>query len=350
MPSLRKRFAEPVVGAAAPEDAAPASADNPFRRPPQSREAQLRAAGIEAAETSHAENRFLNAISIGTPLIGTAAALVSLPFFPPTAATFWVFVIFFVLNGFGITLGLHRYFTHRAFETSPIAAWLLGVFGTWAFQGPIVRWVADHRRHHRFSDREFDPHSPYWDDRGPITSKLRGFLHAHLLWMLTGLRSSEDRYASDIRNSGVANWLSRRYWTVAASGIALPAAAGYVVGGLAEAVACALWAGFARVALLHQLTWSVNSFGHMVGKRQDGASDQARDNPLLAAMILGEGLHGFHHRYPGAAVKAPIALDATGALILLLEKIGVVWNVSRAVRDHAPVSAPLKTPRAPGQA
>ncbi len=345
---LKSKDAEPREAAPRVDAAggSPADVANPFRREPLSRDAALRAAGIETEASAHAENRRLNAISILVPITGTAAAIASWPFFTPTNSTLAIFALFFVLNGFGVTLGLHRYFTHRAFETSPLVAALLAVFGTWSFQGPIARWVADHRRHHRFSDRQFDPHSPYWDDDGPIASKARGFLHSHLLWMFAGLRSSEARYASDIEKSRIAGWASRHYWLVAASGVAAPSIIGWIVGGVPEMIACGLWAGFARVALLHQLTWSVNSFGHMLGTKPEGANDQARDNPVLALLILGEGLHGFHHRFPSAAIKRPLRYDATGGLILLLERLGVVWNVNRAGGGQARAACKSSSPRA----
>lgn len=330
MPSKRNEAHE----AADVQNGAPV-ADNPFRSSVVSPVDQFRRAGIETDPALHSQNRRQNALSIGVPLVGTVAAFLSLQVFPPSIVTLAAFISFFVLTGFGITLGLHRYFTHRSFETRPWFSAIIAVAGSWAFQGPIRRWVADHRRHHRFSDCQFDPHSPYFDDYGAITSRLWGFAHSHFLWMLTGLRSSEPRYAADIANDPAANWCSRHYWLSASSGIFAPAMIGLSVGGPGEAVSCALWAGFARVSLLHQLTWSVNSFGHMFGTKQAGATDEARDNPALALMILGEGLHGFHHRFPNAAIKAPLRYDATGALILILEKIGLVWNVKRAFDPKA---------------
>lgn len=309
--------------------------DNPFRDPASNPDDQLRRAGIETDIALHRKNRRQNAVSIGVPLAGTIGGFTSLGVFPPSAVTLIVFIAFFVLSGFGITLGLHRYFTHRSFETKPWFGAVIAVAGSWAFQGPIRRWVADHRRHHRYSDAPYDPHSPYFDDNGPIASRTRGLAHAHFLWMLTGLRSSEARYAIDVAKDPAADWCSRHYWLTASSGIIAPAMIGLLIGGPTEAVACALWAGFARVSLLHQLTWSVNSIGHMFGTKQDGATDEARDNPVLALMILGEGLHGFHHRYPNAAIKEPLRYDATGALILALERIGLVWNVKRAVAAQA---------------
>src|SRR5690606_14340953 len=126
----------------------------------------------------------------------------------------------------GVGIGLHRYFSHHAFETCRAGRILLALWATWALQGPIRRWVADHRRHHRFSDVQFDPHSPFWREDGPIPSRLAGWLHAHLLWMLRSRPSREGRYAPEIGARTIPGWFSRFYWPVAASGLLLPAVAG----------------------------------------------------------------------------------------------------------------------------
>lgn len=321
------RSSPEIVDGLAPKGASASKSSGP---PAANKDDAFRRAGIDLDARAARRNRILNAFSITIPIVGAAAAVAFIPTYPPTLTTVAVFVVFFLINGLGITLGLHRYFTHQAFETRPAFAAVLAVAGSWAFQGSIKRWVADHRRHHRFTDRQFDPHSPHCDENGAKLPRWRGMLHAHLLWMVAGLRSCEKRYASDITNNAVANWCSNHYWLVAATGILLPWFGGYIIGGPREAIACALWAGFVRVALLHQITWCVNSLGHTVGEREDGATDEARNNPLLAILILGEGLHGFHHRYPNAAIKRPLRFDLTGALIILLEKTGIVWNVKRA--------------------
>jgi stearoyl-CoA desaturase (delta-9 desaturase) len=119
-------------------------------------------------------------------------------------------------------------------------------------------------------------------------------------------------------------WCSDNYWLLAASGLVIPATVGFAFGGKDEALMCFLWAGCMRVALLHQITWSVNSFGHMIGSKVIGSRDEARDNRLLAILLIGEGLHSFHHKNPLAAVNEPAGIDASGQVLKLLAKLGAV--------------------------
>lgn len=299
--------------------------ENPFETSgADSSEESLRAAGIVTEIRAIWTNRALNFISIVAPLAGTIFAFSSLDVFFPSIATAAVFLAFFFLNALGLSLGMHRYFTHRAFRPKPWLAAALAIAASWAFQGPIGRWVADHRRHHRFSDSQFDPHSPYWTDKAPTGGRLSGWLHAHILWMLTGKPSCERRYASDVHSSKLENWCSANYWLLAASGLAAPAAVGFLIGGDREAVLCFLWAGCFRVSLLHQLTWSINSFGHMFGTKVEGSKDESRDNRILAVLLVGEGLHSYHHRYPLSAVNQPAQLDASGAVLKFLAKVDAV--------------------------
>jgi stearoyl-CoA desaturase (delta-9 desaturase) len=283
--------------------------------------------GIVRARTPVLRNRLLNAVSIGIPLAGTAIGVVTWPENAPSTATLVITILLFVINAMAVGIGMHRYFTHSAFETFPALRAGLAVLGSWAMQGPIDRWVADHRRHHRFTDKPFDPHSPYWIDDKPIRSRIRGLLHAHIGWMLTGDVSDPNRYARDIRDDRITRWASDHYWALCATSLLVPGGLGYAFGGTAQVVPAVLWAGCFRVALLHQLTWSVNSFGHVFGRKQPGAKDQSRDNPFLAFMLMGEGLHSYHHRFPAAGVNEPLLLDQNGWLLLGLERIGLVWNL-----------------------
>lgn len=333
MRSLKNRDVETVESAEvarAPVQAPQLPASNPFRKQPSSSEDMLVSAGIEPDGRLNRKNQRLNAVSIGVPLAGTIAAFALIPWLSPTGWTWGVFAFFFTLNSLGAGVGLHRYFAHRAFEAPPAIVAILGVLGTWALQGPIARWVADHRRHHRFSDARFDPHSPYWNDEAQIRNRFRGWAHAHFLWMLSGKRSSEKRYASDVLSSPIGGFLTRFYWPVALGGLAVPAATGFLVGGGKESLLCFLWAGCARVALLHQLTWSVNSFGHMLGSKQSGSKDESRDSAVLALLMLGEGLHSYHHAHPKAAINRPLALDFGGLVILTLQRLGLACNVKKS--------------------
>lgn len=319
-----KRELEPADQELLKRSVPPAELDNPFLDDGRSHEDRLRDAGVVTLASRVWANRALNAVSIGAPLAGAVFALATLQSSPPSVITAAVFVVFFLINAFGISIGLHRYFTHRSFRPAPWFAVCLAVAGSWAFQGPIGRWVADHRRHHRFSDSQFDPHSPYWTDESQTGGKAAGWLHAHFLWMLTGKPSCEKRYAKDIHANSIEAWFSNAYWLVAASGLIAPAAVGYLFGGAREALSCFLWAGCVRVSLLHQITWSVNSFGHMIGDKVDGSRDESRDNRLLAILLIGEGLHSYHHRYPLSAINEPIGFDASGATLKFLSKLGVV--------------------------
>lgn len=274
-------------------------------------------------------NRLLNCVSIFVPLVGSAFAIahgISSGFSPLAWA---LFAILFVASVLGVTLGLHRYFSHRSYKARRWLEFTLAILGTSALQGPIDRWVADHRRHHRYSDQPLDPHSPHYNLSGKL-STLRGIAHAHFSWMLTGFVSDENRYAADIRADAASGWASRHYWTIAAGVAVLPGVIGGLAGGVSEAVACFLLAGCVRVSLLHQLTWAVNSIGHMFGRRQEGARDQSRDNAALAVLLLGEGLHSYHHKNPAAAILAPAWMDTSGNLLRLFERAGWVWDVQDA--------------------
>jgi len=245
----------------------------------------------------------------------------------PTAATLLTFAVFFGLTVLGVAIGMHRYFTHHAFKTSGVVKVCLGVLGTWAMQGDITRWVADHRRHHRFADKQFDPHSPWFSDSGPISNRLVGWFHSHTGWMVYGRVSKPERYAPDCLADRSIAFLSRFYWPIVATGLALPGVVGYWIGGESEMARCIFWAGAARVALLHQFTWSVNSFGHIFGKKVPGSDSEARDNIFFALLLLGEGLHSHHHARPTSAINDPGHLDPGGWIIRGCEKLGLVWQL-----------------------
>lgn len=287
------------------------------------------AAGIVTDAARVRANHRLNAISIFVPMTGTLAAIALLPVIAPTAVTWSVFLLSFLLTVLGGAVGLHRYFTHRSFKAGRAVVYFLGTTGSWAMQGPIARWVADHRRHHRFSDERFDPHSPYWNDEAAIDGRFKGWTHAHFFWMLRGLPSDEARYARDVTDDAAAAWCDRHYWLLAASGIGAPILLGYALGGAREALLCGLWAGFFRTSLLQHITWSVNSFGHMFGAQVEDPKDQSRNNAILTACLLGEGLHSYHHAHPNSAVNRPIRFDPLGLTILGAEKLGLVRDVKR---------------------
>lgn len=277
---------------------------------------------IEVSGATLEKNRRTTLFSIAVPALGALFAFVSIPWLGFTSTTLVIWALFFGANVIGVGIGLHRYFSHHSYRVGKSGAYILAVLGTSACQGPIDRWVADHRRHHRYADQPWDTHSPHW--RGPKrTGGLRGLWHAHVGWMLEGHVSSVARYAPDVRQGTPAFWASRHYIRICVAGLLLPGLVGAAVGGISEAIRCVLWAGFFRVALLHQLTWAVNSLCHSLGQRLSQV-DESRDNLLLAFVLLGEGLHSSHHLHPTAAVNGPLWKDWGGALLVVAAKVGLV--------------------------
>jgi stearoyl-CoA desaturase (delta-9 desaturase) len=280
-------------------------------------------------------SRWRVALSIFVPLAGTLFGLGDWPAMVPSHTTSVVFVFFFSVTALGINIGLHRYFSHGTFKTSRTVKFLLATFGSFSMQGPISIWVADHRRHHRFTDAPGDPHSPYWIDERRLASVAAGFWHSHVAWMFRPGSTDVRRYASDVLGDPIAGWQSQHYGFMCFLALATPSALGLVLGGPAEGLRCFLWAGCLRVTVLHETTRAVNSVGHLFGSKQPGSKDGSRNNPWLFWLWLGEGLHSFHHRYPNATVNEPLLFDPVGQLLLGLQAVRIVWDVKRVSSNQA---------------
>ena len=246
-----------------------------------------------------------------------------------------VFAIVYVLTGLGITVGFHRHFTHRAFQTSRAVRAILAVLGTAAIEGPITAWVADHRKHHAFSDQEGDPHSPHVDHGHGLRGALRGLAHAHVGWLfLHTQRASKQRYAPDLLADPLIRFIDRTTLWWIALGLALPFGLGWLLGGsLAAGLTGGLGGGAMRILLLHHVTYSINSLCHFFGRRRFETGDQSRNLLWLAPLTFGEAWHNNHHAFPTSAAHGlrwyERALDPSALLIASLERLGLVWNVVR---------------------
>ncbi len=291
------------------------------------RRADLDRAGILTSGSAVRANQILNAWSILLPLAGSLWIVVDWPRTTPTATTGLVFAVFFVLQVIGIGIGLHRYFTHRAFETTRWLHAVLGVLGSAAFQGPIDRWVADHRRHHRYTDGPLDPHSPHWMNGERPRSRWLGLMNAHMTWLFVCPLTDPDRYAADVRRDPISRWCCRHYAALCAASVAAPAAVGFAIGGAHEAMLCFFWAGCLRVSLLHQITWSINSIGHSFGRQVPDCPDESRDIGIFSLLLFGEGYHSYHHAHPNVAINEPTHLDLGGFILRGLRRLGWVWNL-----------------------
>lgn len=287
---------------------------------------------IATSKSINSSKRCSNAIDILTPII-VLICVVSYAetTLMPSLFVILNFVAFFTMSAFGLAVGYHRFFSHHSFKTSPRGKIVLGVLGAWAMQGSITSWVSDHRRHHRFADLQYDPHSPYANDDGIINNRVFGFLHAHMGWMIFGSTSAESRYAVDYKNDKIVLYLSKHYRCITLAGFIIPGFLGGIYGGWSEFLLNVFWAGCIRTILIQHLAWSANSFGHMFGEKIDGAVDESRNNIVLGVMLLGEGLHSYHHKNPTLAMNEPAKFDAFGHALLLFERLGWVWNLRKGI-------------------
>ena len=244
-----------------------------------------------------------------------------------------VFLIVYFLTGFGVTVGFHRLLTHRSFKTF---AWLRGTFaalGSAAIEGPVISWVADHRKHHAFSDQHGDPHSPHVDHGVGWRGALRGLTHAHLGWLFVHTqRGAKDRYAPDLINDPAVRFVDRTFLLWVAIGLAVPFGLGVAIGGTIEAgLTGLLWGGAVRMLVVHHVTYSINSLCHFFGRQDYETPDHSRNLAWLAPFTFGEAWHNNHHAFPTSAFHGLrlSQFDPSGIVIRGLEKLGLVWDVVR---------------------
>jgi stearoyl-CoA desaturase (delta-9 desaturase) len=236
----------------------------------------------------------------------------------------------------GVTVGFHRYFTHGAFKARRRVRVVLAVLGSMAVQGPILHWVADHRRHHAFSDRPGDPHSPWLFGTSPA-ALVRGFWHAHVGWILERDLTNQRRFVPDLLADRPVRTVHRLFGLCTAVTLLAPA----VMGGVLTwswwgALTAFFWAGLVRVTLLHHVTWSVNSLCHLLGDRPYRSRDKSANLWPLALLSMGESWHNLHHADPTCARHgvAPGQLDVSARLIWVLEKLGLVYDVRWPTRQR----------------
>jgi stearoyl-CoA desaturase (delta-9 desaturase) len=231
---------------------------------------------------------------------------------------------FYLLSGFGITVGFHRYFTHRAFAANRPLRNGLAIAGSLALQGDVITWVADHRRHHAFSDKEGDPHSPWLFGTTPA-ALAKGFWHSHTGWLFTKDRTNAARFTPDLLADPDIARISRQFalWTVV-SLLAPALAGGLITMSWWGALTAFFWAGLVRVAVLHHVTWSINSICHMLGEHPFASRDKAGNVWPLAILSMGESWHNLHHADPTCARHGVRRgqIDMSARVIWAFEKLG----------------------------
>jgi stearoyl-CoA desaturase (delta-9 desaturase) len=263
---------------------------------------------------------------IWLPEVGAAIALVVWWRGGVASIHLWIAFLLYLVTMTGIEVGYHRLFSHRAFDATPPLRVALAIAGSMAVQGPLLYWVANHRRHHRFSDRDGDPHSPQSDSTG-IRSRALAFLHAHKGWITrVDLQASFRFIPKDLLRDPIIVSLHRQYFLCVAAGLALPALIGALatqtlMGGLHGL----LIGGFARVCLTNHAIYSVNSFCHLIGSRPNPTGDRSTNLAILVLPTLGGGWHNNHHARPWSATLSfrPWQIDPGYWLIRAFAALGL---------------------------
>jgi stearoyl-CoA desaturase (delta-9 desaturase) len=288
--------------------------------------------------------RTILGIFVGVPLIAVVVAA------PIAAVVGWVTVldlvmlaVLYVIGVHGITIGYHRLFTHEAFTAGRTMRAVLALAGSLAVEGRVVDWVADHRKHHQYSDVDGDPHSPW--EYGPGTRGLiRGFTHAHIGWLFTYTGTDTRKYAPDLLADRAIDRISRLWPMIAIISMVIPTAIGFAVDGWSGALRAFFWVTLVRVALVHHMTWSINSVCHVWGRRPFATRDHSANVAWRAPISGGEAWHNYHHADPTSARHGVQRwqLDTSAAVIRLMERGGLVsavkWpsqeRIARRLKPH----------------
>ncbi|HWB19474.1 MAG TPA: fatty acid desaturase [Phycisphaerales bacterium] len=235
----------------------------------------------------------------------------------------------YVGTGLGITIGYHRLFTHKSFKTPrPIAA-ILATLGSMSVEGPLLQWVATHRRHHQHSDDHGDPHSPHIHGE-TITGLFKGLWHSHIGWMFKNSPRDLARYVTDLRRDVMLSAISRLFPLWVLIGLLIPT----ILGGLISlswtgALLGFIWGGLVRVFFVHHITWSINSVCHIWGSRTFDVDDHSRNNVIFGILAFGEGWHNNHHAFPNSARHglAWWQIDSSYYLVRLMGLVGLAYDI-----------------------
>ena len=272
-------------------------------------------------------------ITIGIFVIGPTIALLGVIPMIYWGLVSWVdlglLLGFWALTGLGITVGYHRFFTHGSFKAPRPVKIALAIMGSYALEGSINQWVADHRKHHKFSDEIGDPHSP-WRFGTSRKAIGKGLLFAHMGWLFSEEQATVDQYAPDIRDDKDLQRINNSFPIIVVMTFLLPG----IIGGLITwswlgFLTGMFWGGVVRVALVHHVTWSINSICHVFGKRPFKSRDLSSNVAWLAIPSFGESWHNLHHADPTCARHGVLKgqIDLSAGVIRMLEQVNLAHDV-----------------------
>ena len=300
-----------------------------------------------AEETPSTFQRVLVGVFVAVPFLALVAAIPLLWGWGLNWLDVILALAFYWVSGLGVTVGYHRYFTHGSFKAKTGLRVGLAIAGSLAIEGPPITWVSDHRRHHKYSDKEGDPHSPwrYGDDWKALS---KGLVYAHIGWLFDPNQTSQEKFSPDLladhRVKGVDRWFP--------GFVAFTLLAPALIGGLWSmsfwgAVTAFFWASLVRVALLHHVTWAINSICHTFGSEEFEVRDRSRNVSWLAIASFGESWHNLHHADPTCARHGALKgqLDPSARVIWALEKLGWAYDVRWPDEDRLAAKRPATATR-----
>jgi stearoyl-CoA desaturase (Delta-9 desaturase) len=283
-------------------------------------------------------HRWGNVAGVVIPVAGFLLAIVLLWDKAVGPRDLGIMAVLYVLTGLGITVGFHRLLTHRSFETARPVRAAFAILGSMAVQGPVLNWVADHRKHHAYTDEDGDPHSPHLSRLPGVLGALSGLWHAHVGWLFTVAgRAARERYVPDLLADRTLRAIDRLFFAWVVLGLLVPFGFGWLLGGtLGAALTALLWGGLVRIFLLHHVTFAINSLCHFLGRRRFRTDDESRNVAWLAPLSFGEAWHHNHHAFPTSAFHGlrRREVDPGGWVITALERTGLAWDVKRVPAER----------------
>ena len=275
-------------------------------------------------------HQFLNLTGVLAPFVGFLVAIVLLWDQWVDSTSLAVLLFMYVITVMGVTLGFHRLLTHRSFQTYKPVEYAIAIVGSMAVQGPVMNWVADHRKHHAHTDQEGDPHSPHGHGSG-VKGAVAGLWYAHMGWLLDRAgQAAPERYAKDLYEDRGMRAIDRGFPLLVLAGFVLPFGLGWLIGGtVTDGLTAALWGGAERIFLLHHVTWSINSVCHFFGTRRFAIDDHSTNVFWLSLLSFGESWHHNHHAFPRSAVHGLrwYEIDPTAWMVRAMKRTRLAWNV-----------------------